>query len=211
MANAYAALVGLAALVFATVFLADMVRRRLGVRALLIIGGGVGVARLIEQINQDPGLDLVVTSIGVALCLMFIPILLETLRANQHERHFATSILLGVSIDTTIKGGVGHAGIVVGAGRAAAGDRGGRCGAATGPVGSLSGSVSVGRDSPLTLMALGPVLFLELQLFQNIGHVTTLTGFSQPLAFELIVLANALLAWSWRRRCMRGCRVGRGR
>ncbi len=192
VANAgYAALVGLAALVFATVFLADMVRRRLGARALLIIGGGVGVARLIEQINQDPGLDLGVTSIGVALCLMFIPILLETLRANQHERHFATSIVLGVSIDTAIKGALGTQELSWVPGGL--------------PLVMVVAGVALqlvllaryrvqsasGATAHWALMAIGPFLFLELQLFQNIGHVTTLTGLSQPLAFELIVLANA--------------------
>ncbi|MBP7686388.1 MAG: endonuclease/exonuclease/phosphatase family protein [Thermoflexales bacterium] len=190
VANAgYVALVGLAALVFATVFLADMVRRRLGARALLIIGGGVGVARLIEQINQDPGLDLVVTSIGVALCLMFIPILLETLRANQHERHFATSIVLGVSIDTAIKGALGTQELSWVPG-----------GLPLAMVGVALQLVLLARyrvqsaqsaTAHWALMAIGPFLFLELQLFQNIGHATTLTGLSQPLAFELIVLANA--------------------
>ncbi|MBI5566940.1 MAG: endonuclease/exonuclease/phosphatase family protein [Chloroflexi bacterium] len=193
----YATLVGVAALVFATTFLAGAVRRRLGARALLIVGGGVGVVRLIEQINQDPGLDLIVASIGVALFLMFIPIMLETLRANEHDRHFATSIVLGVSIDTAIKGALGTLElswtlgalplvvVVIGVGlqlwllaRNLA-----RSGAESGQ--------PVSQGSSWTLIAIGPFLFLEAQLFQNIGHVTTLTGFSQPLAFELIVLANA--------------------
>ena len=56
VANAgYATLVGVAAVVFAMTFFAGAARRRLGGRALLIIGGGVGVVRLIEQINQDTG------------------------------------------------------------------------------------------------------------------------------------------------------------
>ena len=73
VANAgYATLVGVAAVVFAMTFLAGLARRWLGRRTVLIIGGGVGVVRLIEQINQDPGLDLIVASIGVALFLMFM-------------------------------------------------------------------------------------------------------------------------------------------
>ena len=42
------------------------------------------------------------------------------------------------------------------------------------------------------MIAIGPFLFLEAPRFENIGYVTALTNFSQPLAFELIVLANAL-------------------
>jgi hypothetical protein len=103
----YATLVGVAALVFAMTFFAGVARRRLGARALLIIGGGVSVVRLIEQISRDPSLDLIIASIGVALFLMFIPIMLESLRANEHDRHFATSIVLGLAIDTAIKGAAG--------------------------------------------------------------------------------------------------------
>jgi endonuclease/exonuclease/phosphatase family metal-dependent hydrolase len=172
-------------------FFAGAVRRRLGARALLLIGGGVGVARLIEQINQDPALDLIVASIGVALFVMFIPIMLETLRANEDDRHFASAIVLGLAIDTAIKGALGTLelswmsgglpSIVV----------------ALGVVVQLAllaryrVQATQGAGVSWALVAIGPFLFLEAQLFQNIGHVTTLTGFSQPLAFELIVLANA--------------------
>jgi len=184
------ALLGVAALVLAMTFFGGVVRR-LGAHTLLIVGGGVGVVRLIEQINQDPGFDLIVASIGVALFLMFIPIILETLRSNEHDRHFATSIMLGLAIDTAIKGALG-----------------------TLELSWVSGvlpfiAVTLGLALQLALLArfrvqssqsssvswalvaIGPFLFLELQLFQNIGHVSVLTGFSQPLAFELIVLANA--------------------
>ena len=186
-----AVMVGVAALVFAATFLAGPVRRRLGAHALLIIGGGVGALRVIEQINQDPALDLSVASIGLALFFMFIPLMLESLRANEHDRHFATSIVLGVSIDTAIKGALGTLElswvsgalplIVVVTGVAL------QLALLTRYHIQSSQSVTVSW----ALLAIGPFLFLEAQLFQNIGHVSVLTGFSQPLAFELIVLANA--------------------
>ena len=185
----YATLVALAVLVFALAFLADLARRRLAARALLIVGGGVGMLRLIEQISQEPALDLAMGSIGVALFLMAMPIMLETLRATNNERHFATAIVLGVSIDTALKGALGTVelswtagglpliGVVLGLGL---------------QLWLLRGhSTSTAQGSSWALVAFGPFLFLEAQLFQNIGHVATLTGLDQPLAFELIVLANA--------------------
>ena len=187
----HAILVGVAVLVFAMTFFAGAVRRRLGARALLIIGGGVGVVRLIEQISQDPALDLIVASIGLALSLIFIPIMLETLRANEDDQHFATSIVLGLAIDTAIKGALGTLElswtsgglplIVVALGVAVQ----------LALLARYRVQATQGAGVSWTLVAIGPFLFLEAQLFQNIGHVTTLTGFSQSLAFELIVLANA--------------------
>jgi endonuclease/exonuclease/phosphatase family metal-dependent hydrolase len=195
----HAALVGLAALVFAATFLAGRAQRRLGGRALLIVGGGVGVARLIEQLSPAPALDLICASIGVALFWMFMPIAWETLRAREHDRHFAASIVLGLAIDTALKGAWGtlelswvagalplialalmiglQLGLLI------------RYSLASGA--GLAGPSPVFAQSSWPLAALGPFLFLQVQLFQNIGHVTTVTGFSQPLAFELIVLGNA--------------------
>lgn len=185
----YATLVVLAVLVFALAFLAGFARRRLAARALLIVGGGVGVLRLIEQISQEPALDLAVSSIGVALFLMVIPIMLETLRANGHERQFATAIVLGVAIDTALKGALGTVELSWVAGVLP------QIVVALGLGLQLwllrSHSTSTAQGSSWALVAIGSFLFLEAQLFQNIGHVAALTGLSQPLAFELIVLANA--------------------
>jgi endonuclease/exonuclease/phosphatase family metal-dependent hydrolase len=200
VANAgYATLVCLAVLVFAVTFLAGVVQRRLGGRALLIVGGGVGAARLIEQLTPDPALDLVCASIGVALFLLSMPIALETLRAREHDRHFATAIVLGLAIDTAIKGAWGTlelswvAGalplITVVLGVALQLALLARYHLARGI--ELAGPASVLASSSWSLAALGPFLFLQVQLFQNIGQVTTVTGFNQPLAFELIVLGNA--------------------
>lgn len=103
----YAAMIGLAVVVFGAAFFAGIVQLKLGARALAIVGSGVSLLRLIEQINPAPAIDLIVSSIGVALFLMFIPLCINALRANDQGRHIATSILLGLSIDTAIKGAFG--------------------------------------------------------------------------------------------------------
>jgi endonuclease/exonuclease/phosphatase family metal-dependent hydrolase len=192
----YAAMIGLAVVVFGAAFLAGIVQRRLGARAMAIVGSGVALMRLIEQINPAPAIDLGVSSIGVALFLMFIPLCIDALRANDLGRHVATSILLGLSIDTAIKGAFGTidlswlpgllpiAIVVV---------------LVTIQVWLLAGTHSPGRPDAqheqaqgLSLLALGPFFFLQAQLFQNIGYVSTVTNWAPPIAFELIVLANAL-------------------
>ena len=47
-----------------------------------------------------------------------------------------------------------------------------------------------GPRASLPLLALGPFLFLEMLLFQNIGQQTALIGWDQPGILSLIVAAN---------------------
>lgn len=188
-------MIALAVIVFAAPFFAGMMQRGLKQRALLITGGGVAALRLIEQLNPSPALDVALTSIGTALFLLFIPIGYEWLRARDLDRHFAPALLLGLSVDTAIKGAFGTV------------DLSWLPGVLPLIVVSVPAAIQawllIGlsmrpaeSDEPIgvswPLMAVGPFLFLQAQLFQNIGHVTVVTGWSQPLAFELIVLGNAL-------------------
>ena len=194
----YAAMIGLAVVVFGAAFFAGIVQRKLGARAMAIVGSSVALLRLIEQINPAPAIDLIVSSIGVALFLMFIPLCIDALRANDQGRHVATSILLGLSIDTAIKGAFGTIDlswvpgllpimiVVV---------------LVAIQVWLLVGTHSHGRPDAQnvqaqsgqgrSLLALGPFFFLQAQLFQNIGYVSTVTNWAPPVAFELIILANA--------------------
>jgi len=100
-------MIALAVIVFAAPFFAGMMQRGLKQRALLITGGGVAALRLIEQLNPSPALDVALTSIGTALFLLFIPLGYEWLRARDLDRHFAPALLLGLSVDTAIKGAFG--------------------------------------------------------------------------------------------------------
>jgi endonuclease/exonuclease/phosphatase family metal-dependent hydrolase len=70
--------------IFATSFLAGLVRRVTGPRlAIWITAGGVGLIRLIEQVSTSPSLDLVLSAAGVALFLLFIPNALGVARAKE--------------------------------------------------------------------------------------------------------------------------------
>jgi endonuclease/exonuclease/phosphatase family metal-dependent hydrolase len=192
----YATLIGLAVVVFGAAFFAGIVQRKLGARAMAIVASSVALLRLIEQINPVPAIDLGVSSIGVALFLIFISLCIDVLRANDQGRHVATSILLGLSIDTAIKGAFGTIDLSWVPGLL--------------PIAIVVVLVAIqvwwlvgthspgGPDAPhepaqsASLLALGPFFFLQAQLFQNIGYVSTVTNWAPPIAFEFIILANAL-------------------
>ncbi len=189
-----------AVIVFGAVFLAGAVGRRLGPRALLIVGSGVAALRVIEQFSQSPALDMILTSIGTIFFLWFIVIAFDTLRAAQLDRHFPTALLLGIAIDTALKGATGTIDlswlpgplpiliVVALAGLA---------------VWLLRGLPQpdriIERQTSWLLLGLGPFLFLQAQTLQNIGLHTSVTGLPLPLSFELIILANAagLALASW--------------
>lgn len=187
------ALIALTGVIFAVPFFAGVIQRRLGTRALVIVGGAIAGLRVIEQLNGEPALDFVVTSIGLAAFLLFLPIMFNTLRASDQDRHFAPALLVGLSLDTALKGAFGTVDLswipgvvplVIVIGLAALQvwlllrfDR---------------SAVAATQVATWPLIAIGPFFFLQAQFFQNIGHITTVTGFSQPLAFELIILGNGL-------------------
>jgi endonuclease/exonuclease/phosphatase family metal-dependent hydrolase len=160
---------------------------------LWLIGSALALVRLIEQINPNPTTDMLLASIGVVLLIWFLPISFNTLRGAQAGRHFPTALLLGIAIDTTLKGIFG-----------------------TIDLSWLNGLLSLSivaalvalslwlliklkeDDAPPTrtaspvLLALGPFLFLQAQVFQNIGFTSVVTGWSLPLAVEMIVVANVI-------------------
>ena len=193
-----ATLAGLAALVFGAVFLAALVQRALGSRALIVVCGGVALARLLEQINVIPAIDLIIASIGLALFLLFIPISLKTLRTLGASKYFALSMLLGWSIDTTLKGAFGTIDLAWLPGWLPLAIVVALIGIQLGLIRFVTAVPNGDTDrqqfawAALPLLAVGPLLFLQAQLFQNIGVVTTITNFPQPAALEFILVGNAI-------------------
>ena len=193
---------GIYALVlFMVAFLAVPVGRALGARgALVLTSGGVASARIVEQLVPWPVVDLAVTTVGIACFLMFVPTYVGHLRGRGGgaSQPFAMGLLLGIGIDTALKGVFGtldlswQPGVVahmivvlmfmlqwpllVLVLRATE----------TGQPGFAK------RLNALPLMALGPVIFLALLLFQNIGQQTALIGWDQAHVFAWVVLANAV-------------------
>ena len=105
-------------------------------------------------------------------------------------------LLVGVALDTAIKGGFGTVDLSwqnnVGADVIAVLLAGGLAGSA-----KIISMRSRGQEAQppgyrgsLLLLALGPFLFLEMLYFQNIGQQTALIGWDQPGVLALIVASN---------------------
>ncbi len=185
---------------FLVPFSASWVSRLLGPRyAVMLTAGGLALARLIEQFITWPAADLALATIGTAFFLLFIPIYIGRASARDSERGgriFVLGFLLGISIDTAVKGVfatldlswqpgaitylivallVGLQWLLLSREVRARG---------AGPTGGT------GFRQFVPVMALGPVLFLELLLFQNIGQQTALINWDQPVVFLWTIFAN---------------------
>ena len=61
----------------------------------------MGLARLLEQISSSPALDLVLSAVGVALFLLFIPIGLALSRARDDgAARWGSAFILGMASST---------------------------------------------------------------------------------------------------------------
>ena len=188
-------------ILFLLVFLAVPVHRLLGhERTLILTAGGLGLVKLVEQMAPWPVVDLGMATFGTALFLWFIPTYVGHVRRRGWHGGSAlvAGLLLGIAIDTAIKGVFGTL------------DLSWQPGLATyllviflvGFQWLLLREVVREREpDPMgnglwlklaPLLALGPILFLESLLFQNIGQQTSLTAWDQPLVFLWIIMANAV-------------------
>ena len=199
----------LAFLVFGTVFLAPVAVRLFGPRRTMLGAIAVmGLARLAEQSVTEPQVDLMLSAVGVIAFLPVIPLaksLVDT-SAMGGGAHWRYGLLLGLALDTAVKGGlatvgaswqpgswVGLIGLVLPLALLALVHREAlRAGVEDAP------SAPSVRDA-LPLAALGPFLFLELLLFQNTAQLTALTDWRQPAVLTFIVGMNGagLLAAAW--------------
>lgn len=184
---------------FLAAFLAEPFRRVLGsCRALVVSIGGVGLMRLIEQLVLIPAVSLVVSAAGIILFTFFLPLYLQRVRTYSPNatRKFGRGFLLGFVLDTAIYGAFGTLDLSWQTGWL--------------PLGLVAilvaaqwwllardpsmhdqiVDVSLMRNIPL--MAIGPFIFLMELIFQNVARATTMTGFPPPMAFGLIMLANAI-------------------
>jgi endonuclease/exonuclease/phosphatase family metal-dependent hydrolase len=185
---------------FLVPFSASWVSRLLGPRyAVMLTAGGLALARLIEQFITWPAADLALATIGTAFFLLFIPIYIGRASAGDSERGgrtFVLGFLLGISIDTAVKGVFATL------------DLSWQPGAITYLIVALlvglqwlllsrevrakdtESTGGTGFRQFVPVMALGPVLFLELLLFQNIGQQTALINWDQPVVFLWTIFAN---------------------
>ncbi|MDE2801503.1 MAG: endonuclease/exonuclease/phosphatase family protein [Chloroflexota bacterium] len=204
----------IAFLAFGTVFLTPVVVRLWGPRRTLVGASAVmALARIAEQSVTVPQIDLMLSAVGVIAFMPVIPLaksLIDT-STMQGGAHWRYGLLLGLALDTAVKGGLATVGAswqpgswvgLIGLGLPIAllllVQREALC---TG--GEDSPSAPTVRDA-LPLVALGPFLFLELLLFQNTAQLTALTDWHQPAVLAFIVGMNIAglqaVAWLMRER-----------
>lgn len=188
-------------LVFLTAFLAGPLRRLAGDwRLIVITAGGLGVLRLIMQVWWgEPIFNLVLAMVGTALFAIFLPAYIGNarLRGGPAISRFALGLLVGLILDTAIHGAFGTYDIawqvdllpilltlllVVVQCMTLANF------ASTTRANAVPGGVS--RSKSWTWLAIGPFLFLQLLVLQNIPLVATLTGWPLPIAFGSVLLAQ---------------------
>jgi endonuclease/exonuclease/phosphatase family metal-dependent hydrolase len=198
-------LVGFA--IFLTGFLAGPLSWLLGNRRLIVVSvAGLGLVRLFMQVSWDePLFNLGLAIIGTILFIIFLPTCFEDarLRGSPSVSRYALGLLGGLALDTAINGAFGTYDIVWQAkllpvlltllifvfqlvlliGIAST----------IYSVSAKSSTTATGRISlarSFTWLAIGPFLFLELVVFQNIPRVATLTSWPLPMAFGLTLLAQ---------------------
>jgi len=187
--------------IFLSAFLTAAIRRLLGPRIMLAVtAGGLGLLRLAMQFSPTAAVSLNLATAGTVLFVLFLPVYLARARANgsQGTGSYALAILLGLTLDTAIHGihgtydliwlrsaGAIAAALVLVAAQLAALARALR-----------TSEAHETSDAPflssIPFLAIGPLIFLEGMLLQNIAQVTTRSAWPQPLVFAWLMLSNVI-------------------
>ncbi len=184
-------------------FLAAPLRRLLGPSTFVRVSvGGLVIMRLAEQIVHLPAADLVLSLLGTVFLLFSLPALLGQAR-SAHPETAAASLAggwaLGLALDTAIKGLAGtldlswwrglvpvvlvciECGLILAlllrAPRAASGE-----------------TSETSWPAALPLLGLGPLLFLQAMLYQNLGWMAQVVSLTPGAAVVLAMIGNLVLA-----------------
>ena len=186
--------------VFLCGFLEPVVRRVLGARnALPVVAGSLALVRVAEQVVSSLPLDLGLSIAGTVLFLWSLPLMFRSVRAGGlpgGPAHAMIAFLLGVSVDTALKGVFGTIDLSWAARRrlrtrsywAWRPLKDSFCGDSGRPGAKRRGKAF--HASVLPYLAFGPALALELLLFQNVAQQTALIGWPQPAVYAWVLGAN---------------------
>lgn len=200
-----------ALVIFLAAFLAGTLQRLLGnYRLVIVTAGGLGLLRLLTQVGwSEPLINLILAAAGTVLFVLFLPVYLGRVRrqGGRGMGIFALGLLAGILFDTALYGAFSTYDLAWNSNLPAL-------------LLTLSlvlvqwlmltgQSTTVDPDTVKTSdgfnlktmawLAIGPFLFLELVVFQNIARVAALTDWPLPFAFGLTLLAQlvALAAAVW--------------
>lgn len=189
-------------IVFSLSFLAGGLRSLLSNRwSILITAGGLGLLRLTMQFHwEEPLVNLTMAMVGTVFFMLFLPIYLDRvrLRSNHSTGYFALGLLVGLTLDTALHGAFSTYDIAWQSDWRAllltlilvlvqwlllTSNK------FTKDLENAEAGGNLGMKS-LPWLAIGPFLFLQLVVFQNIARLTTLTGWPLPFAFGWTLLIH---------------------
>lgn len=189
----------IAILVFAIAFLVEPLQRRLNYRTLVTVSlGGLVFFRLILQFwSGTPVFGLIVAALSVAFFTLFLPVYVDEVRRHDNMAIplFAGGFLGGIALDTLIYGAAGTYDlawqqtlfpilvtvmIAVVLAFLAFNNYHKRHPVSTPNLRNKAGA----------WLSVGPFLFLQLLILQNIPALSTLTGWDTGLIFLLISAAQ---------------------
>ena len=203
----YIGLLGFA--IFSTAFLAAALRRLLGLRLMLIVTvGGLGVVRLAMQAwTGATVVDFVLASGGVVLFVLFLPAYLSYVQGRQDlaPGSFVLGLLLGLSVDAALLGAYttydiswdGGVGTLVVVGVLAALLWASLWGLLSSePASDAAADNYEAQEGSwgqvLPWLGLGPFLFLQMLLFQNLARLVAFTEWTYPVAYAWMLFSHAV-------------------
>ena len=190
---------GTALLCFMGALLGPVLARGIGPSRLLqLCAFGIFIDRIVIQFVEVAAFDFVLSIVGTVLFLWAVPASasMTSTRGRIAGGTWLLGLLTGIALDTAIKGAfrtvdlsfhtnVGSDIVAVLLALSLA---------TSAKFLSMRGqgqeALPPGPRASLPLLALGPFLFLEMLLFQNIGQQTALIGWDQPGILSFIVAAN---------------------
>lgn len=187
---------------FALGFLAPLLRRAAGIKAgLWITAGGLALLRIVEQVINNPGIDLWLSIAGIALFLNFLSLFIGSIResnSNSSER-WTYGLILGFALDTGLKGVFGSRDLSTITGFlplaitvflailifwALIREHEPTPGLNCDPAGKYS----------LGLLTIGSFMVLQLLYFQSSGWVEEVSGIGYPRGFIIVMLGYLVAA-----------------
>ena len=190
-------------------------------RIITFTVAGLGLVRLFMQVASDlPLFNLGLAIVGTIFFIVYLPAGFEDarIRGGASVSNYILGFLAGVALDTAIYGAFGTYDVIWQAsllpvlmvllifvfqlvllvGTAPA--------IYTHSRKLLAAASKFSLARSFTWLAIGPFLFLELVVFQNVPRLATLTGWSLPLAFGLTLIgqlagmavATVIINRSWR-------------
>ena len=185
-------------------FLAGLLKNYMGFRrGIIITAGCIGIFRcLLQFVWIEPLVNTAFSILATISFLLFLSIYIESIRSSGKQSHglFVLGFLLGLSLDSGLHGVYGTYDL-----------------AWNNDFWSVlitlllttalffllykgKNLINVGDDQNtnpsfsqiLPLIAIGPFIFLQLQMFQNIARLAATTGLELPIAFSWVMLGHLL-------------------